>query len=177
MPRNVFESLRHPWWTLAISAALTALMIAIMTAQGAPLKTPVTPRGIGDLELAGTRECAETVLKAWKSKPGGTRVAVVNTLLDFLFIPCYSTTLALICFLLARLTKRVSPLSMLFLLWGWLMWGAGILDVVENLCMLGMLAGSANALLARVAQVCATVKFVITVLMIKTTLLAPTRAC
>src|SRR6059036_113977 len=116
MLRNVFESLRHPWRTLAIFAALMAVMIAIMTAQSAPLKTAVTPRGIVDLELAGTQECAANILAVWK--PGGTRVAIVNTLLDFLFIPCYATTLALICFLLARLTKRVSPLSMLFLLWG-----------------------------------------------------------
>jgi hypothetical protein len=170
VPRNIFESLPHPWWTLAISAVLTAILIGIMTRQGASLITDATPRGIGDLELAGTRDCAAKVLEAWK--PDGIRTAIVNTLLDFLFIPCYATTLALICFWLSSVTKHVTPLSTIFLVWAWLMWIAGVLDVVENLCMLGMLTSSANAMLARVAQVCATVKFVITVFLIKKTLLA-----
>jgi len=27
MPRNVFESLRHPWWTLAISAVVITVLL------------------------------------------------------------------------------------------------------------------------------------------------------
>ena len=168
---NVFESLPHPWWTLAVFALLTLAIGAGMKRQSASLTIPgVVPRGIGDLELAGTRECAAKVLHAWK--PAGIRVAIVNTLLDFLFIPCYATLLALIFFWLASVTKHVPVLPVILLVWAWLMWVAGILDVIENLCMLGMLTMGADAILARVAQVCATVKFVITLILIKQTLLA-----
>ena len=171
MAGNVFESLPHPWLTFAIFASLTVLIAVVMQWQGASLTIPgVVPRGIGDLELAGTKECAAKIIDAWK--PAGVRVAIVNTFLDFLFIPCYATTLALIFFWLASVTKNVPVLPAILLVWAWLMWVAGILDVIEDLCMLGMLTAGANAILARVAQVCAAVKFVITLILIKKTLLA-----
>jgi hypothetical protein len=167
---NVFESLPHPWWTLAVFALLTLVIGGAAKRQGASLTTAEVPRGIGDLELAGTSDCASKILEAWK--PAGRRVAIVNTLLDFLFIPCYATVLALVFFWLSSVAKPVPVLALILLVWAWLMWIAGILDVVENLCMLGMLAAGPNDVLARLAQVCATVKFVITVLFIKKTLLA-----
>ena len=80
--------------------------------------------------------------------------------------------LALIFFWLASLTKHLPVIPVVLLVWAWLMWVAGILDVIENICMLGMLIAGANAILARIAQVCATVKFVITFLFIQKTLLA-----
>lgn len=170
MQGNVFERLPHPWWTLAVFTVLTIVMAIVLGFQGASLRTHDVPRGIGDFELAGTKECAAKIMKAWGAE--GIRVAIVNTLLDFLFIPCYTTMLALIFFWLASLTKHLPVIPVVLLVWAWLMWVAGILDVIENLCMLGMLTAGANAILARIAQVCATVKFVITVLLIKKTLLA-----
>ena len=170
MQANVFEALPHPWRTLIVFAVLTIVIGGITNQQGASLRTDKVPRGIGDLELAGTEECAAKVLDEWKGER--IHVAIVNTLLDFLFIPCYTTALALIFFWLASVTKSVPVLPVILLVWAWLMWVAGILDVIENLCMLGMLTTSANAILARVAQVCATVKFVITIVLIQKTLLA-----
>jgi hypothetical protein len=171
MRANVFEWLSHPWWTLVLFAVLTVVLIGVMQRQGASLKIPgVVPRGIGDLELAGTSECAAKILNAWE--PAGTHVAIVNTLLDFLFIPCYTTTLALIFFWLASVARQMPVLPVVLLVWAWLMWVAGILDVIENLCMLGMLTTGASAVLARVAQVCATVKFLITLILVNKTLLA-----
>src|ERR1051325_7695039 len=170
MAGNVFESLPHPWWTLAAFALLTFVIGGAMKRQAESLTMPEVPRGIGDLELAGTSECAAKIINAWK--PAGVRVAIVNTLLDFLFIPCYATTLALIFFWFASVTKHVPVLPVIFLVWAWLMWVAGILDVIENLCMLGMLTAGANAILAPIAQVCATVKFVITIILIQITLMA-----
>ena len=170
MTGNVFDSLPHPWWTLAVFAVLTLVIGAGMKRQAASLTTTEVPRGIGDLELAGTKECAAKILRAWG--PAGIRVAIVNTFLDFLFIPCYATTLALIFFWLASVAKPVPVLPVILLVWAWLMWVAGILDVVENLCMLGMLTAGASAILARVAQLCAAAKFAITLILIKKTLLA-----
>lgn len=170
MQSNLFEGLPHPWWTLAVFTLLTFVIGTALGFQGASLRTHDVPRGIGDFELAGTKECAAKIMKAWGTE--GVRVAIVNTFLDFLFIPCYATMLALLFFWLASLTKHLPVIPVVLLAWAWLMWVAGILDVIENLCMLGMLTSGANAILARIAQVCATVKFVITLLLIKKTLLA-----
>lgn len=162
---NVFERLAHPWWTMAASGLLMAVMTVVLVRHGAPLRTDAVPRGIGDFELAGTKTCADHILKEWG--PERKRVAVMDTLLDFLFIPCYATFLALFWFWLASITKGARPLSLVLLAMAWLQWFAGILDVVENLCMLAMLTGSTSDLLARTSQVCATVKFVITIVMMK----------
>lgn len=161
---NVFERLAHPWWTLALFFGLTIAAIAVMEYQVAPLRQ-LSPRGVGDLELAGTKECADLVLAMWGEN--GKRIATTNILLDFLFIPCYTTLLALIWFFLASKTRSIRPLSLLLTFWAWLMWFAGILDVVENLCMLAMLTHGTSDLLARLSQVCATTKFIITVVLMK----------
>ena len=154
---NLWEQLPHPVWMLGIFFALTVVMVTVMKQQIGPLH-------VGDLELAGTKEKAAAVLKGWGEE--GKRIVRVNTLLDFLFIPCYTTLLALLWFLMASKTSRFGAVSTILNVWAWLMWVAGILDVIENLCMLSMMGREPTELLARLSQICATVKFVITVVLI-----------
>ena len=88
--------------------------------------------------------------------------------LDCLFIPAYSTLLAFLLFAAAAwLEPRARLPSLVAGAWGWAMWGAGLLDYVENWCDWRMLERGATDTLAAVSSTAATIKFVVTVVMIQ----------
>ena len=77
--------------------------------------------------------------------------------LDFLFLVAYSATLAIGCLLIGnKLGARWHAIGT---------WMAGaqilaaILDIIENLSLIGLLAGSTNAVLPPLAYWCAGLKF------------------
>lgn len=139
----------------------TIAMILVMGRTGKPLKTPSTPSGILHLEFAYDTARVNNTLAAWKTTehPDTLNTARVNTYWDFLFIFFYSGLLFLASRKLSgiytegtgfnKAGKRIAQLALL----------AGVLDIIENSCMLQSLNGNLQNWLALTATVCASVKF------------------
>lgn len=105
---------------------------------GQPLKTGEAPRGIVSFELAFTATRSEAIVRSWNKV---RKVAKNSLLLDFVFIPLYSTTLALFCIMAAHSFQRNnwSGLSTVAVVIAWYQWVAGLLDMLENFALLRLL--------------------------------------
>jgi hypothetical protein len=139
----------------------TIAMILVMGNTGKPLKTATTPSGILHLEFAYDTVQVNKTLAAWKTNdhPDKIDAAVLNTYWDFLFIFFYAGLLYLSGKKLSgiyregtgfeKAGKRIALLALV----------AGLLDIIENGCMLQSLNGNVQNWLAKTATVCASVKF------------------
>ena len=141
----------------------TAVIIAMMLVQGAPLKAPeISPQGIINYELAGTVSKASAIYKAWS--PSLINTAVNHIKLDFFFILSYSYLLFIVCF---RITKQ-SP-SRLKKIGRWLCAAvivAAFFDVFENVLMLRTLTGHFSKEVVASTFFFASVKFLLVALSI-----------
>ena len=111
---------------------------------------------IVDFELAGSVPKAQAIVDAWNEND---RIRAGFSLgFDYLYMPVYSTTIALACVMAAGVLKRRSWITLgLLLAWG--LWIAAISDATENLALFAILLGSNIAPYPQVAQICATIKF------------------
>jgi hypothetical protein len=163
---NPWLSLPHPWIAVSAAAALTVLVIWLMAPSRALLQNGVATKHIASLELAPNAARADAVIKSWGA--AGVEAAKQNIALDCLFIPAYTTLLALLWFAAASaLRSRLPGVASFVTVWGWAMWGAGLLDYIEDFCDYRMLEHGATDVLARVSSICATVKFVVTLVFVK----------
>ena len=141
-------------WSLPFSIAVFLALGAKMGAIGQALR----PHGIIEFEMTWTVERARQILTDWS--PAARQAMRSSVLFDFPFIPAYVALLGALCLLTARAVsggaQAVGPaLAVLAVV-------AGLLDVVENLCLLRMLDGppeSPSALLVTLASWAAAVKF------------------
>lgn len=120
--------------------------------------------GILSLEFARTQARAAAIIDTWGAE--GARAASVQTWLDFLFLFCYSTALAVGCVWALRRFMWHLParpgLVRLGRALAYAMFGAALCDAVENYALLGMLYnGVQDAFYPRLAFVCASVKFLL----------------
>jgi hypothetical protein len=144
-----------------VSGLVVALFAAsfFMARLGAPLNTPVSPQGIIDFELAGSKARAAEILAAWDER--ARAAARVQTRADdFLYIPVYVIALSAWAGCVAT---RVRPrwFALLGVSLAWAMLPAGLFDLVENRQMLAQLANGADAGRAALARTMAQVKFAI----------------
>jgi hypothetical protein len=155
---------RGPRWVL-LAAAMAASFGLMGKAGPKELKAGgAVPCGIGSFELAGTEEEARGILGVWQCHEvvGLAREAVWW---DYLFILAYGVATAQACLLGAQSSAAAGPLQRrlgVALAWGAL--AAMLLDAVENVGLLRMLADPAPASLGpwpRLAQVCAIPKFLL----------------
>ncbi len=109
-----------------------------------------------DFELAGTTERATEIINAWDTQ---ARVRTgFNLGFDYLYMPVYSTLLALICVWGASvLASRQWRTTGLLLAWG--LWAEALFDAVENVALTVVLFGTVVAPYPQIAQVCAILKF------------------
>jgi hypothetical protein len=116
---------------------------------------------IVDFELAGSVDHAQTIIDAWHQTD---RIRAGFSLgFDYLYMPVYSTTIALACVMAAAvLKKRAWYLGGILLAWG--LWLAAICDAIENLALFTILLGNNVAPYPQVAQICALIKFGLIVL-------------
>ena len=130
---------------------------------GATLATSVIMRMIGpfapnivDYEFANTAAKAAGVINAWDAL--AKLRACFNLGFDFLYMPVYSTTIALACVMGAGVlaAKGWRNLGML-LAWG--LWLAAILDAVENYALITMMFNGASDPYPMISAFCATCKF------------------
>lgn len=134
--------------------ASLALMV-ILQFINAPLKTEAAPLGILSFEFAGTAANAQRMVASWND--GARDAAQLGLWVDFLFIPAYSSAIALGCWLVRRRWRdhRVGVVL------AYLQPVAGLLDMVENVSLLRILDGQVTEGLAATAWWCAAVKFAI----------------
>ena len=111
---------------------------------------------IVDFELAGSVPKAQAIIDAWSETD---RIRAGFSLgIDYLYMPVYSTTIALACVLAALVLKSKAWRSIgLLLAWG--LWAAAIFDAIENVALFTILLGNNVAPYPQIAQICATIKF------------------
>jgi len=144
---------------LPIFFAGTLFMLYVMARTGAPLKTPVTPNGILNLEFAYDTSKVNAIIGAWTSTPGVDVIEAArkNTYLDFIFIFFYSLFLYLASLKLnERFGGKFGKAGK------WIGQGAllaGGLDLLENAGMLGSLSDHVTGPVALFTVICASVKW------------------
>ena len=111
---------------------------------------------IVDFELAGSVPKAQAIIDAWNEND---RIRAGFSLgFDYLYMPVYSTTIAVACVMAAGVWKRTAWHTLgLLLAWG--LWIAAVSDATENLALLTELLGRNVAPWPQIAQICATIKF------------------
>jgi hypothetical protein len=111
---------------------------------------------IVDFELAGSVPNAQAIIDAWDETD---RIRAGFSLgFDYLYMPVYSTTIALACVLAAGVLKGKAWRSIALLL-AWGLWAAAIFDAIENAALFTVLLGNNVAPYPQIAQICALIKF------------------
>lgn len=136
-------------------AGLAFLIWLASLGMGLPLIGPASPWGIISFELAGSTAAAAAMTKAWGE--AGRLWAAFGLGWDYLFLLSYSTALALGCLRTGERLKGPAAGWAIPLAWG--QWGAALLDAVENVALLRILAGSAVPVDGPLAFWCGAVKF------------------
>ena len=140
------------------------VMIYVMATTGAPLKTPVTPNGILDLEFAYNKAKTDTIINSWASRNSVDMISTAkfNTWLDFIFLFFYSIFLFLAAKKLSvsygggfgKAGKIVAKGALL----------AGILDVFENAGMLTTLSGHGSGTISFFTASCSVIKWILAII-------------
>ncbi len=140
-----------------VLAALISFVVLVYFFQVIEAAVASTGYGILNLEFAWTASQASTILAAWG--PSLTPLEIQGTYLDFAFIPSYAALIAGLTLLLSRrFTGRAKTLGFLCVLATPI---AGLLDVVENLHLLIMMAAPTTIVdsIPFTASLCASIKF------------------
>jgi hypothetical protein len=158
-PLSLVPAGMHPW--LLVISIVLFLTLGYFMQQ---LVAPVQPRPLC-LQFAWSNTRASEILTAWNKADGAVRRVRLNLALDFVFIVIYVTGLAVACTLAADAlgAARWPGAGM----GGALVWAiiiAGLLDAVENVAQLRMLAGHTTQPWPALVSVCASVKFLLAAL-------------
>ena len=116
--------------------------------------------GILAFEFAGTPANAARIIERWGVSGEARMLAQIG--LDNWFLFFYSTTIALLCVMVAiRLRPHSSRWADYGVLLAWLAWLAALLDRIENYALVQIIEGSRSYLLTTAAFGCAALKFLI----------------
>lgn len=137
---------------LLISFLLVFVMIFIMQWQGTSLVTPVSPKGIIDLEFAKTPE-RFLQLQLFMDQ---TKLRI-NLYLDFLFMASYVWFLVAAC----RYIKHKTGWTRASGIFSSLAISGGLFDVAENFLLILLLEGRFDPSILEVVYYCAAIKFVL----------------
>ncbi len=152
----IYQPAQKPVFAVALVLML-ALMVVLYVAD-LPLMTRVAPAGILSYEFAFTLDNAQAMIESWGTE--GRTVAALNLGLDYLYLVCYGLAIGLGCMLVARgFFERSRFLLKLGIVLAWALVGAALADATENLALLQVLFGSAEAAWPVLAAVCASLKF------------------
>jgi hypothetical protein len=138
-------------WLLGATVAISAVFRFI---------GPFSP-SIIDYEFVWNTTRASVVINTWDAT--AKLRAAFNLGFDFLYMPVYSTTIALACAWGATVL-RSKFWEMLGILLAWGLWLAALLDAIENVALYTMLLGSVADPYPIIAGTCATGKFSLIIL-------------
>ncbi|MDH5433951.1 MAG: hypothetical protein OEY19_08390 [Gammaproteobacteria bacterium] len=119
-------------------------------------KTEITPLGTISFEFIGSIENLELAMIAW-GDIGRTSIAL-NLGIDFLYLIIYSAILALAFYRLSN-APNVNNIRRYYLSGVWLAVVVGIIDILENLCLIQLLYQTKNEIWAIAAYNLAILKF------------------
>jgi hypothetical protein len=139
----------------AFFLVLALVVMVALNVLGAPLQTADAPAGIVSYEFSGNSEGANTILNSWDNR--ARQYAALNLGLDYLFMPAYSTAIALAAIWVGQAIGGRSQSFAVWLAWG--QWLAALLDATENVALLKMLLDTTAAPWPQLAYWCAAVKF------------------
>jgi hypothetical protein len=148
-----------------IGFVMTIAVMISLNISGKALSTPEVPSGIITYEFAADEDDVRDIFHSWaEHEPEPSQYKVIagfNLGLDFLYLPAYSTTIAMgILWITRSLFKRRSIiLAAVLLAWG--QWVAAVLDIVENVALYKMLLDGPTGSLPQVASICALIKFIL----------------
>lgn len=132
MPAHPFLSIPSAWqWGLLLALVVPFVLVGKRADGG--LRSAGLGK-IGDLELAFTKERANTLLKDWRAVLPGVKTGVYW---DYLLIVIYSCGAALMCSLASRVAAGTWASLGNWFAWG--AWLAGLCDALENAGLLVML--------------------------------------
>jgi hypothetical protein len=133
-------------WLLAATVGLSVVFRLI-----GPFKPNIV-----DFELAGSVSKSAAIIGAWDTL--ARLQTCFNLGFDYLYMPVYSTTIALACVIGAGVVSR-SGWRNLGVLLAWGLWLAAIFDAVENYALISMMYGSPADPYPQIAAFCAVCKF------------------
>ena len=136
---------------------ITLVLLFSMSSIDSHLINDQAPNGIVSLELAGSITNAKLILASWDKS--AQFQAGLSIGLDFLFLIAYSITIAMGCLLVVKNSGIFIQNIGLWLAASQFL--AAALDVIENLAMIKLLAGSTQDILPAIAYWCAIPKFII----------------
>lgn len=143
---------KNAW--LASAIATVALMVVLLW-MGRGLDPDIIT-----FEFAGTEARALEIVAAWEAA-GQLETARLGTWIDYIFIAAYVSFLGMTCFWGRSVALKAGRKS-LATAGFWVAMGqvaAGVCDAVENIGLFFVMSGEHVAVAARVAQVCASIKF------------------
>lgn len=150
------------WWFIATLIG-SGFCFFFLNATGRRLRTAAAPMGIVSLAMSETGSQSRRVISSWDDTAQDD--AWRNLSLDYIFIPLYTTALALISIKAAHWFTDTGALWMsnLTIAFAWGAWLAGLLDVAENSALLRSLQVYPDVPdgLARMASWCARLKFLL----------------
>jgi hypothetical protein len=142
--------------------AVTIIIMLILNISGSPLRTAEAPAAIVSYELAGTADKATAILDSWDNE--AKVYAGFNLGFDYLWMPFYSTTIALGLVWVAAALNLKGTLSTTLNLLAWGQWLAALLDALENAALLIMLFGQPAVPWPAIAYWSAVIKFTLVTL-------------
>jgi len=157
LPTRSLRPLKHWFWIFLILN--TAFIICSRYYLGSALTSEIV-----QFEIAKKVPVAESIMQDWTSRDDTTLNKAINGIyFDYLFIILYSTGLSIACIYLSQLTghqilKRAGRFFQFLII------GAGICDIIENIAMLNSLQGHLNGWNVLVAYDMAVTKFSVIIL-------------
>jgi len=162
--------LRHPLCRINAGAfpktytALFAAMLLIAVLLGAlakPAANQADANGktydVVAFEFAKTPAKAQHMLDTWGAD--GIAAVKINSMVDFIFMPVYSTLIAMGILALASGAGFTGLMAFIAITLAWAQWLAALCDATENAALLAILYGSAASPWPEIAYWCASVKF------------------
>ena len=126
------------------------------------LKTPAAPNGIVSFELAQTLPKSQAILASWNEQ--AKTFAGLSLGFDFLYITIYTVFLALLLYFSLKKITNNKVLYKIGKTLIYLIFLAGLFDVIENIALIKLLSGQQQAILSRIAYGAASLKFLIIIL-------------
>src|SRR5690349_469406 len=152
----------HPFNYLprAWRVPVLVLLVVLTVVVARQTQQPLNAFPMNALELAPNTTAAGIIISVWKTVDPALYFAHLLQHWDNYFIPCYSTSLALACVIIADwLFSANATANFHGKLLAWLMWVAGILDYVENHAINKMLDGSIESRWVKMSSYSASIKF------------------
>lgn len=151
--------MRHPLQRIGRPAPVfwALLAVTVVLTLAFQLIGPASP-GIVAFEFAGNAARAGEILGLWDRQ--AQLAAAFGLGFDYLYMPVYSTTIALACVWAARGLPG-GAVRWLVQVAAWGAWVAALFDAAENVALLRLLLSGPDGATAAAAAVCAGVKFVL----------------